>query len=385
MKVLIYLKEFFQNSKLLIVGLIFGLNSFLFGNWVVRIPDVKIHIGLDDYELGLALLGAPVGAIVILPFVGYIIDRFRLGKVLFLSSFLHSVSLIPLAFSENFWQLFISLVFFGITNATMDVSMNSVAVLVEKESKRSIMSTCHGMWSLGAMIGSVSASFFLLIGFEHNYHLMIISVVVASFFLLKNRSLSFYKDENITNAKVFSVPNVKLLVLAFMAFCIMISEGAIADWSALYMIEVVKSPAFFVGLSYASYSLIMAMGRFSGDALFPVLGKKRIAIIGGLLGAFGLGSTLLVSNHLYAIVGFGITGLGFSCIIPVIFSSAANEPGYTKGAGIGSVTVIGYFGFLAGPPFIGYLSETFSLTFGLGLVVLLSLMVSAIANFIRFR
>lgn len=385
MKSISHIHNFFRSEQSLLIGLIFLTNSFLFGNWVTRIPDIKSTIGLDDKMLGFALLGAPVGALLILPFAAWIISKWDLGKTILVSALVQSISPVLLASSGSFGMLLFGTFYFGVTNALLDISMNAAAAVTERQLKKPIMSTCHGMWSAGAMLGAGTASVFLWQLVDPIIHLVSVSVVAWILFLLVRKRILRYKEDKAIENMVFILPNRTLLGLAFIAFAILLSEGAIADWSALYMKESLSSPAILVGISYASYSLFMAFGRFMGDAIIPFFGKKRIVVFGGLLSGVGLLFTLVLGNPYFALMGFGLTGLGFSCIVPVLFSSAANEPGYTSGAGISAVSSFGYMGFMAGPPLIGVVSEMYSLSVGLSIVVILSLITSLLGSIIRFR
>lgn len=380
-----HLRFFFSDRYSLLIGLVFSLNSLVLATWVVRIPEIKNELFLSEGDLGLALLGPPLGALCMLPFAGWIISYLQSGRAMVVSMGLYVMSLVWIAFSRDFWSFSFALFYFGLTNSFMDISMNSAAAVREKQVKSSIMSTCHGMWSMGAMVGSLLGS--LAVGFdiEMDVHFALVLVVEVLFLSLFGRSLSnSYRTEQ-KGKRRLAIPNATLLSLSLMAFCIMLAEGAIADWSSLYMDQTLDSVPFLIGAAYASYSLIMAFGRFAGDAIIPGFGKRPVVLFGGIVATLGLGSTLLAGNEYYAIIGFGLTGLGYSCVIPVLFSSAANEPGYTQGAGIAAVSSLGYIGFLAGPPAIGFLADNYGLQVGLGLVVLLSMMVAAIAAFVRFR
>ncbi|MEQ9304980.1 MAG: MFS transporter, partial [Marinoscillum sp.] len=155
-----HLKYFLSSRESIFIGMVFACNSMLFGNWVTRIPDIKESLNLSDAELGLALLGAPVGALLIMPLSGWVIARFQLGRTVVFSAILHTASLPILALSNSFWALTVALVLFGFTNAIMDISMNAAAAGTEKQLRKPIMSTCHGMWSIGAMLGSGIGSLF---------------------------------------------------------------------------------------------------------------------------------------------------------------------------------------------------------------------------------
>lgn len=382
----VHLKFFFTKRESLFIGLVFTCNSLLFGNWVTRIPDVKSFIGLSDGELGLALLGAPVGALCIMPLSGWVIARFELGRTMVVSGTVHALSLPLLALADSFYTLALALFFFGFTNALMDISMNASAAAIERGLKRPIMSTCHGMWSLGAMLGAAIGSLVVGMGIPTFLHLGLVSVGVLVVLLLLSPSLLKVRESRNLGDKIFALPKGTLLLLAFMAFCILLSEGAIADWSAVYMKDVVMADPYLVGMAYAGFSLLMAIGRMSGDALIPSIGRKALILYGGLLAVAGLSIALFFHHQVgVVIVGFSLTGLGYSCIVPVLFISAANEPGYTSGTGIAAVTTLGYTGFLIGPPLIGLLAEQYDLTIGLFFVLFCSLLVSLLALAMKFR
>ncbi|MEQ9022407.1 MAG: MFS transporter, partial [Pseudomonadales bacterium] len=359
--------------------------SLLFGNWITRIPDIKDAIGLSEGELGLALLGAPIGAMCIMPLSGWVIARFDLGRTLVVSGLAHVLALPLLALSDSFWGLVVALFFFGFTNAIMDISMNATAAAIERKHKRAIMSTCHGMWSLGGMAGAALGS--VLAGLEIStvIHLAFVAAAIFIMILLLSGSLFRIKESRNVGDKVFAWPRGPLLLLAFMAFCILLSEGAIADWSAVYMRDVVVADAYLVGMAYAGFSMLMAIGRLTGDSIIPRLGKKHVVLYGSLLSVIGLFMAMFFEAQMLVIIGFSITGLGYSCIVPVLFISGANQPGYTAGTGIAAVTTLGYAGFLVGPPLIGILAEEYGLTMGMWFVLFCSLMVSVLSITTKFR
>lgn len=380
-----HLRYFFSNRLILSIGFVFTCNSFMFGNWVTRIPDVKSALNLTDADLGLALLGAPVGALCIMPLSGWVISRLQLGRTLVVSSLVHMLSLPLLALASGFGTLTLALFFFGISNALMDIAMNASAALIERQQKRPLMATCHGFWSFGAMLGSGAGS--LVVGLTPHtfYHLTIVALIaILVLFTLATRLWQIHEARQ-SGDKVFALPKGALLLLSLMAFCILLSEGGIADWSAIYMRDEVLASPYLIGLAYSGFSLLMAVGRLAGDAIIPKVGKKQVVFAGGIIAVVGLGAALLFHHPAVVIAGFSLAGFGYSCIVPVLFISAANEPGYAPGTGIAAVTTFGYSGFLVGPPFIGFLSEQFTLTIGLGFILFCSFMVSMLAIVIKFR
>ncbi len=357
----------------------FVVMSLVFGTWITRIPDIKIQTGLSEGALGLALLGMPIGAIAIMSVIGPLIHRFGAGKVTWVSSIFYVFSLIPPALAQEMWSLTAALVLVGISAGAMDVAMNAAAAAIEKQQKRLIMATSHALFSFGGMIGAGLGSLLAGIGVSTLVHF----VSVSAFLLVVSMILSRYwlniADNREGNHK-WAWPTRSLLLLAFIGFCVMLSEGAIADWSAIYIRETLGGNAFLGGLGFAGFSFTMAIGRFYGDILIPKLGAATIARWGGFLSCTALVTALFFGNPTLAILGFTVTGLGLSCIVPIVFSSAANIPGVSPGSGLASVSSMGYIGFMVGPPAIGFVAEEFGLAYGLCLVALLCLMIGVVAR-----
>lgn len=369
-----HLTSFFKNKESRTVGLVFAFNSFLFGNWVTRIPDIKANLSLSEADLGFVLLGMPLGAILIMPISGWIISKISLGKAIRNGLLVFAfVSFLPTT-TCSFWILGISLFFYGLTNAFIDIAMNAGAAVVEKKQPLPIMSTCHGMWSFGAMVGSLVGSLFIGFSVDPFTHMSIIALIISVFtFVLSKRLLNV--DDNQEDGDVFALPNRSLLGLAFIAFCILLSEGAVADWSSIYMKETLFSNPFLVGIAYSGYSLFMAIGRFTGDGLIPRFGNKKILTFSAVISIIGLVIALAFKSPFLAIVGFSLTGLGFSCIVPIVFSASAKTQGMSSSAGIAAVATMGYTGFLIGPPLIGFIAEYYGLQIGLSLIVFLTIAV----------
>lgn len=380
-----HLKYFFRHKDSLFIGLVFTCNSLLFGNWITRIPNIKDAISLSEAELGLALLGAPIGSLLMMPFSGWIISRLEVGRTVLFSGLLHTCSLIFIGLAGNFWSFSLALVYYGFINALMNISMNAAVASIEKIHKQPIMSTCHGMWSIGAMLGAAIGSVTLGLSIGTLNHLVGTSIGVALILLAMSGTIFHLKETKNLADKVFALPKGALLLLSFLAFCILLSEGAIADWSAIYMRDVIHSDPFLYGVAYSGFALFMTVGRLSGDALIPMIGKKKLVLYGGLISSIGLAIAVLSNSAFLAIAGFSLTGLGFSCIVPVLFISAANEPGYSSGTGIAAVTTLGTAGFLVGPPLIGLLAEWYDLSVGLGFVLFCAVLVSLLSLAIKFR
>lgn len=353
--------------------------SLLFGSWITRIPDIKLQLGLSEGTLGLALLGMPVGAITIMPFMGALIHRFGAGKMTWVGSVVYILAMILPAVAIGWVSLAGALLLVGIGAGIMDVAMNAAAAAIEKRHQKLIMSTSHAMFSLGGMVGAGVASLLPGLGVSPLTHFTVFSIVLLIVSLILRKKWFALSDGHEGNYQ-WAWPTRAIAVLAFIGFCVLLSEGAIADWSAVYLRETLGGSSFIGGLGFAGFSFTMALGRFYGDIVVPKWGAAKLVRLGGLLAGISLGLALLVGSPLFAIIGFTLAGLGLSCVVPIVFSSAASIPGVSPGAGLAAISSMGYIGFMIGPPAIGFVAEELGLTYGIGLVVLLCLFLGALAN-----
>ncbi len=377
------IKTLIQHPPSRAISLAFAILSIIFGSWVTRIPEVKAKLALSESELGLALLGISIGGLVMMPLTPLLMQRFGTGRMLTASALGICFTPLLLLLAPDFWWLIVAAILFGMINGTLDVVMNAAAAIVEQEDKVIIMSSCHGMFSLGGMIGALLGS--LLIGLEVDalWHLGIVGGLL--FVLALVLSPQFHQlPEAVAEEEGFALPTRPILGLAIIGFCIMLGEGAIADWSALYLKEVLNSNPFLIGLGFAGFNLTMMIGRFYGDTIVPKVGASKVVRYGSLIGGAGIALAIIAPNPIIAILGFILVGVGFACIVPILFRAAANVEGIPAGIGVASVTTTGMLGFLIGPPLIGFIADGFGLKIGLSLVLVLSLIAFLASQRIKF-
>jgi len=260
----------------------------------------------------------------------------------------------------------------GAFSGLTDVAMNTLVTEIEKEDKIHIMSSNHGFFSLGGFIGAGFGGFFLSETNVPLYHLYIVIVILLVLNLIV---VKYYYSisSNDANESSFQFKNFKpLLVLAFIAFFVMASEGAIVDWSALYLEKVSLAKLSWIGLGYTAFSATIAFARFLGDDISTKFGSKILITSGSFIACVGFGCVLLV-NPIFVIIGFGFVGLGLSVIIPELFRLAGKTKGVESSQGISFVSGIGFFGFLIGPVLLGFLADVSSLK--LSFIALLSFII----------
>ncbi len=350
------------------VSTIFFINGAVLASWVPHIPAVKTQHALNDAQLGLVLLSMAVGSVLTLPAAGWLVGRFGSRRMTTLAIFTFCLVLPLPVISPTVFLLCLSLGFFGACNSTLDVAMNAQAVAVERSYQRAIMSSFHGLFSLGGLIGAALTGLAMSLGMSAAPHVVTTAVaaeMMAAFAVFRLLPSEPQREES---GPTFVKPTGALLSLGALAFLGLLAEGSMADWSAVYLRHVLNTSAAVASTGFAAFSLMMAAGRFGGDALVNRFGPSLLLRGASLVAAGGLGLGVLIGEPLIAVVGFGLVGLGLANIIPVLFSTAGQVRGVPPGMALAAVASTGYFGFLAGPPLIGLVAKTTNLSMGLGLV-----------------
>ena len=243
------------------------------------------------------------------------------------------------------------------------------------------MSSFHALFSVGGLVGSSLGGLLIFMDVSSALHVLFVTFVFGLIGLVALRWLWIDRAEDAeAGGPTFVRPTGPLLALGVLAFFVLVGEGSVADWSAVYLTNALGTGAGLGALGYAAFSLMMAVGRFTGDWLVARFGPVPLMRSSAILAAVGLGAGLLIGRPVAAIIGFGCVGLGLSNLIPILFSAAGRTPGVNAGTAIAAVSSAGYFGFLAGPPLIGLLAEATSLPLALGLVVLFTALVAVFAH-----
>jgi predicted MFS family arabinose efflux permease len=274
--------------------------------------------------------------------------------------------------------LAVALFFFGAGHTALDVAMNAQAVVVEKRYQKPIMSSFHALWSIGGLTGAALGGVLASQQLSPLVHFCVMSALFGIGALLVCPALLADVEPAIIQVKspaakfIFTHP--RILALGLVALCVMIGEGAMADWSAVYLRNDVGAREGIAAAGYASFSVAMAVGRLLGDRFTTHFGPVRMVRMGGLLAAGGLALALVFGQVIPVLIGFACVGFGYAAIVPIVFSAAGNLPGLSSGAALASVTTTGYLGFLIGPPLIGFTAEGIGLNHALGLIVATSLL-----------
>jgi MFS family permease len=282
--------------------------------------------------------------------------------------------------------LFAAALLFGIFNGGLDVAMNAQATDVERARKRPTMSSFHGFWSLGGLVGASIGGILIAMGFGNGSGMtaaaILFALIVAGIW---NWVRPLPDVEQQAAGPHFMLPRGPALILGGLAMMVMVVEGASADWSALHLVQNTGATPATAAAGFAAFSLAMASCRFVGDAVTERFGRVMVLRVGGILIASGFIVAVLVPIPAIAAAGFGLIGLGAANIVPVLMGEASRLPGMAPGAGVAAVATIGYLGFLAGPPLIGLLAGAIGLAGALAVMTLAGVVLVLAAGMVTAR
>jgi predicted MFS family arabinose efflux permease len=363
-----------------LVPLLFVSNGVAWATWAAHVPTVSGRLGLDPGALGLALLAPGAAAIMVIPLTGRLMRHRGSAFVARASTTVFIAGLAVLLLAPTVPALVGALLLFGAANGAMDVSMNAQAIAVEQRLGRPIMSSFHGMFSLGALLGAAGAAATMAAGVSTTAHVAGVAVTLAALALATFPALVDAPREGSHGAPALAAPRGAVVVLGLMAMLALMAEGAMADWSALYFRRSLGADASVAALGFAAFSCAMAAGRFAGDAIRARVGAVALVRASGGLAAASLATALAIGHPAAAIAGCAGMGLGLSNLVPLLFGAAGALDGATPAEGLAAVTTCGYVGYVAGPPLIGLLAEATTLALGLGLVAACTAAVAACAR-----
>jgi predicted MFS family arabinose efflux permease len=367
---------------------LFFMNGVVLASWVSRLPAVQSQRALNHAALGLALLALASGAVVSMPVAGFLAPRFGSQRLCKIAAVALCLALPCLALAPGRAGFAACLFAFGAANGMLDVSMNAQAIEVERRYARPLMSSFHAAFSAGGLAGAALGAVIAGSGVAVLAHFAAVGLLfgLATFATFAHLLATRLEPEAGQPSLSLSWrPRPLTLALGVVAICVMVGEGAVADWSAIYLRRNLLANESLAAAGYAAFSVSMAAGRLGGDRLALQLGPAWLTRCSGALGAVGLALVLLTDRPVVALVGFGLVGAGFATVVPLVFSAAARIPGVAPEVGLASVTTLGYVGFLAGPPLIGFVAEARSLPFALWLVAAASAIIFLFAPAVAER
>ena len=344
------------------VAAAFALNGFLMGSWASRVPAVMEKHGLGEGALGLQLLVMGVGALISFPVAGRMADRVGAVGVTRVLAGLYLVSIVLIGLAPGTVVLGAALFFYGMTHGAMDVTMNAWATEVEKAMARPVMSSFHAMWSLGAGAGAGLGFLAARQDLPVVAHFALVSLL-AAVLLAPFLALSWSSATRPAGGSdpVFALPKGPLVLVGVIALSAGLGEGAVADWSAVFLRDTLGTSEAQATLGYAALALTMVAMRLCADGLVRRMGAVTVARVSGGIAAAGVLCVTGLNSLPAVLAGFALMGMGYAALVPLAFSRAAADPLVPPGQGIASVATLGYGAMLLGPPLIGQIAELASL------------------------
>ena len=366
-------------TRLAIAAFFLG-DGLLLGSWAARIPAVQRHAGLTNARLGLALFAASLGALVAMPLAGRLCERIGSRVVTFIALLTGAASLFLASLGGGLAGVAAALFGFGAGFGAINVAANAQGLALERLYGRSILSSFHAAFSGGGLVGAGLGALVAGAGIGPRSHFATLALVLAAGALVARRRLLPPEADDLARTPILVRPPRTLLVLGAAAFCTMLAEGAAADWSAVYLSRSLGAAAALAALGYTAFSLAMVVSRTVGDRLNARFGPVSLVRSGGLLAAAGLAVALVGGTTAAGLAGFAAMGGGLGVVVPVLFRAAAATPGVSAGVGLAAVSTIGWFGFLSGPPAIGFAAAAVGLREALGLVVVAIVVLALLAR-----
>ncbi|OTG61914.1 MFS transporter [Acinetobacter sp. ANC 3903] len=359
--------------------------------WAPLIPFAQQRLHLNHADFGTLLLCIGAGSMLAMPATGLLIQKVGCRAIISVAVLLLLMVLPTFALTSSILIMAIALFLFGTAAGSLGVAINLQAVMVEKNSSKSMMSQFHGMCSLGGLAGVMTVTALLASGVSPLMSALAICLllVILSVMAVPN-SLSVIEKEPKTDttevekkAKKFPSPLIILMgVVCFIAF---LSEGSAMDWSGIYLISEYGVKPTVAGLAYTCFAIAMTLGRFSGHYLIKALGEKNIIIYGALCAALGLFTVVVAPHWIVVLLGYALLGLGCSNIVPVMFSRVGRQNVMSKAAALSCVSTMAYTGSLLGPALVGISSEMMSLSVVFGFIATLLLTIAFLNRFTQVK
>ncbi|NCD71941.1 MFS transporter [Mucilaginibacter agri] len=339
-------------------AIFFFISGFGYSAWASRIPSIKHNLHLNEAQLGAILFALPVGLILTMPLTNYLLSRYTSKAIMLVGAIAFNIMLCFVGFASAPWQLVIVLVGFGSSRNLFNLSTNAQAVSVQRLYSKSIITTFHGIWSMAGFAGAALGYIMVSFNVATNWHLPAVglSMTLLSLFAYSN---TLYEPvvKQTEKKPIFSLPDKFLIKFSVIAFVSMACENTMYDWSGIYFEKAVHASRSTATAAFVFYMIAMTSGRFIGDKLVNRIGIKRILFYSGIFITLGLFTAVLLPYTITGFIGFMFTGLGVSCIVPLIYSLAGRVKSMSSARALASISTISYLGFLMVPPLVGFIAE----------------------------
>lgn len=358
---------------------IFLINGLGMSAWAPLVPFARDRLQLSGASLGALLLCLGIGSLAAMPVTGTLVARFGCRRVMCFSTLLVLVMMPLLATADSHLLMAAALMLFGAGLGMLDVAMNYQAVQVEQAAGKPMMSGFHGFFSLGGILGAGTVSLLLSQSFSP---LAATLIVMAVMLLLLLWRIPVLMNERLhqPDQPWLVIPRGWVAFLGLLCFILFLAEGAVLDWGALLLLQNPAMSTAYAGLGYATFSVAMTLGRFSGDKIIQRFGRYPVMITGALTAAAGMTLAVWLPWPEIALLAFLLVGFGLSNTVPMLFNAAGNQQDMPANLAISAMTTLGYAGILSGPALIGFISQWISLSGAFLVIALLLLVVAASAR-----
>lgn len=377
----------------LAVTVVFFLVGSVSGTWAARLPAVKAHLHVSAGVLGLALLGPAVGAVAAMAVVGAVLARVKPRRIVGILFVPYGILFAVLSLVDSPWQLFATLVGWGAAVGSIDVAMNVEAAALQDFVGRRIMSRFHASYSLGGLAGAAGGALAAATGLSLKVNFTIVGLLVLTLGVVASSAFSRTPvrsglesaSSNDGPARAPRRPKLSwsLVALSAIAFGCFLADGAVNNWSAIYLHSSLKAGAGLAAVAYTVFSCAMAAGRLCGDHMAERFGPVRLVRFSAAMAAIGLAAALIVGQVVAAMAGFILLGLGMSFVVPLVFTASSQLE--RPGASLATVNSFGYLGLLVGPALIGGIADAIGLPSALGVIVAISVVTTVLAGFVAPR
>ncbi|MFJ3485797.1 MFS transporter [Pseudomonas sp. NPDC090202] len=359
----------------------FFITGFSISAWAPLVPYAKDRLGLDEAGLGLLLLCLGIGSILAMPLAGALSARLGCRRIIIWVGSIACLCLPLLASLTSVPLMVATLFIYGASMGALGCVTNIQAIIVERASGNTMMSGFHGLFSCGGIVGAAGVSGLLSVGVWPWLSMTLVALFIAFALYKAAPNLLVYGSE--PGGPMFAVPRGVVLFIGLMCFTVFLTEGAMLDWSAVFLSAERGVEASYAGFGYAVFALAMSVGRLCGDPVVRRLGAQRIILFGGLCAAIGLVVATLIPLWQAALCGYALVGLGCSNIVPVFYSAVGRQKTMPENIAVPAITTLGYMGILMGPAGIGFVAHLSSLEVAFVLIAAMLLGVALSGRYLK--
>lgn len=359
----------YLSQRRVALGALFFFMGICFASWAARIPDIQAKFQLSEGELGTLLLCLPIGSMLGLPIAGWSVHHYGSRIVILICSFAYALTLPLIGLAPSPWVIVPVLMIFGMLGNIMNISLNTQALGLEDQLGKSILASFHGLWSMAGFTGAGLGAGMIFLQFSPAAHYGVVTLVSVVIILFSQKFvINDKREKDGAGGLVLKKPDQLLLRVGLISFLGMMAEGCMFDWSGVYFKKIVAAEPALVSVGYVCFMGAMASGRFVTDKATNRYGKLPVLQVSGILIFLGLVLAVLFPSLFTAGLGFLLVGFGVASIVPVSYGIAGRSKLYSPSVALALVSTLSFFGFLVGPPVIGFIAEAFNLKISFALI-----------------